>query len=92
MSLPAQIYNLLIGLHILHFMTPSRKSGTTCFERTCTGGAACDDFTGEQVCTLCESSGLVDDCEAEFDACLQADPGGNVCEKCAVIALGQCRE
>jgi hypothetical protein len=53
-------------------------------------GATCDDFTAEQVCVICPFADDVGDCEAEFAACLVADPGGNVCEKCAVVAIAEC--
>lgn len=53
-------------------------------------GATCDMWTGEQVCTNCDSNDLEPTCVEAFDFCLQVNPGGNVCEKCAIYAIEQC--
>jgi len=50
------------------------------------------DWTGGELCTLCDVSEKVPDCEAEFDACLLLGLGGNECEKCSGRALIECRE
>jgi hypothetical protein len=52
-------------------------------------GATCDDFNAQEVCSLCTVDNLKPACEDAFANCLVADPGGNVCEKCAVFALGE---
>jgi len=53
-------------------------------------GTACDP-TVEDWCATCDEQDKIPDCESSFNNCLAADPGANVCEKCAAEAILECK-
>jgi hypothetical protein len=41
-------------------------------------------------CSTCDAQDRIPQCEERYDACVAADPGGNVQEKCTLAALEEC--
>jgi hypothetical protein len=41
-------------------------------------------------CSTCDAPDRIPQCEERYDACVAADPGGNVQEKCTLAALEEC--